>query len=316
MGAGFDYPVNAILATADGQVIAGGELQNSGAVVTSRIARWDGTAWQPMGNGPGTIVRALAQLPDGTIVAGGDFVSGAVRTLQYWTGTGWAVLGGGANQSVLSLVSHPSGLLFAGGYFNAIGGVPTNLGVWNGTSWGAVADAPIGNLRAMALSGAAEMLVGGRISFVAAGVSRNATTMQLPCAPNVVPLPTACIGPAGPLVAAVVAPPMRGAAYRSVGRGFAVGGVAVHVTGLAVANTPLANLHGSGLPNCELRTSLDAVELAQPIAGATTFAVVIPGDPALVGVAVREQYLQLAPDASGALTMSGSNALAVTVGSF
>lgn len=315
MGAGFDLPVNAFLVTRSGELLAGGEMQLSGSVGVTRLARWDGSQWLPFATDPGTVVRALAELPDGRIVVGGDFVSGQNRTIQYWSGTGWQPLGGGANQSVLSLTVHASGLLFAGGFFHTIGGVPTGLGVFDGIAWGSAASGFTGNALAIAPAGADRLLVGGIFAAVGSVVSSNATTLRLPCLPDVQTVQTACVGPAGPLTAVATAPPLRGRSYASRVTGCAPLAFVAHVMGLQAANTPLGVLDPAGLPNCALLASVDALTVVPVVAGAAEFAVAIPPSPALVGVLVHEQYLQFVGTGPAA-SLSGSNALRLRIGGF
>ncbi len=44
-------------------------------LASSRVARFDGTAWRPLGPGFAASVYALAKLPDGTLGAGGAFLT-------------------------------------------------------------------------------------------------------------------------------------------------------------------------------------------------------------------------------------------------
>src|SRR6185369_4155425 len=63
--------INALLATSDG-LYAGGAFQHMGGVPVSNIARWDGSAWSPVGEGVDGIVYSLTSI-DGQIYAGGTF---------------------------------------------------------------------------------------------------------------------------------------------------------------------------------------------------------------------------------------------------
>lgn len=85
-------------------------------------------------------VRALAVLPDGSLVAGGTF-SGSVSRLARWTGTTWTTIGGGVTGGggVLSLLVEPNGDLLVGGTFSTAGAIPaTGIARWNGTAWSAL----------------------------------------------------------------------------------------------------------------------------------------------------------------------------------
>jgi hypothetical protein len=54
--------------------VAGGSFNTAGGVSAFGIARWDGTTWSPLGSGISAgYVFALTTLPNGDVVAGGDF---------------------------------------------------------------------------------------------------------------------------------------------------------------------------------------------------------------------------------------------------
>jgi hypothetical protein len=120
LGDGFDKSVWA-LAEHDGQVVAGGYFNHSGATALSSVARWDGAAWQPLGAGlPGVWVRSLASY-------GGDLYAGAYR----WDGSAWTnVLQ--VNGTVRTLVVR-DGLLYVGGDFTtARGDSVAHVFAWDG----------------------------------------------------------------------------------------------------------------------------------------------------------------------------------------
>lgn len=107
------------------------------------LAFWEGSSYTGFGNKPGT-VRALAVLPDGDLVAAGEFgpIDGVPGTnlIARWdiaTNT-WTSIGGGApgGSSVESLAVLANGDLVAVGRFPAMGGSPASgVALWNGTAW-------------------------------------------------------------------------------------------------------------------------------------------------------------------------------------
>ena len=120
LGDGFDKSVWA-LAEHDGQVVAGGYFNHSGATALSSVALWDGAAWQPLGAGlPGVWVRSLASY-------GGDLYAGAYR----WDGSAWTnVLQ--VNGTVRTLVVR-DGLLYVGGDFTTVrGDSVAHVFAWDG----------------------------------------------------------------------------------------------------------------------------------------------------------------------------------------
>lgn len=120
LGAGLDGSV-AALTVHEGQIIAGGMFNNSGATPVSRVARWDGSAWRPVGAGlPGVPVRALASY-------GGALYAGSYR----WDGSAWTNFLQTDGQ-VWTLVVH-DGLLFVGGDFEVAGADSVaNVFAWDG----------------------------------------------------------------------------------------------------------------------------------------------------------------------------------------
>src|SRR5690606_31340190 len=60
--------VHSLARMSNGDVVAAGLIDHSGPVLTPGIARWDGTAWAPLGAGIATGVSAIAVLPNGHIV--------------------------------------------------------------------------------------------------------------------------------------------------------------------------------------------------------------------------------------------------------
>jgi hypothetical protein len=131
----------------DGSLVAGGSFSLADGRRADGIARWDGTAWSPLGpgfgDGNGASVSALAVLPGGDLVVGASFgIDGtdATRVLR-WSGSRWSVLGEpkiGQNLAgiIFALAALPNGELIVGGDFTSIGGVEA-VGVarWNGRSW-------------------------------------------------------------------------------------------------------------------------------------------------------------------------------------
>jgi hypothetical protein len=125
---------------------AGGEFNIAGDVRVNFIAKWDGSAWAPLGSGMNDGVRALTVFDDGTgpaLYAGGGFsTAGGVpaNRIAKWDGSAWAPLGSGMNNHVDALTVF-DGALYAGGFFGTAGGVVANfIAKWDGSAW-----APLGS---------------------------------------------------------------------------------------------------------------------------------------------------------------------------
>jgi hypothetical protein len=142
--------VYAIFVAADGSVYAAGDFTAMGGVAnTTRIAKWNGSAWSSV-TGASTsngAVYAIAQAKDGNFYIGGDFTSiggTAANRIVKWNGVStWTAMGTG---SVTTLVVGPNATdIYAGGNFTSMGGVAntghiarwsTTTGAWNALGTG------------------------------------------------------------------------------------------------------------------------------------------------------------------------------------
>ncbi len=129
----------AVAASPTGEIYLGGSLSLNSSIYY--ITRWDGSAWTLMGSGVDNTVRAIAVMPNGDVIAAGDFANAggapATRIARWNAASGWAPLGlglGGGNANALAVL--PNGNLLVGGNFQTAGGIPSpNLAVWDGASW-------------------------------------------------------------------------------------------------------------------------------------------------------------------------------------
>jgi hypothetical protein len=146
LGAGINGAVSALVVTPHGDLIAGGRFSSAGGVPAFSVARWNGSAWSAIGDGIGAIdgrpfatVMALAVMPDGSIVAGGDLFHGppekyptAAGAIARWDGTTWTPMPNSFDfEQVNTLIVLPNGDLIAGGGMFLWG----NVVRWNGSGW-------------------------------------------------------------------------------------------------------------------------------------------------------------------------------------
>ena len=107
-------------------------------MAANRVARWDGSTWQPFGLGMNDDVRALT-VYNGELIAGGDFdVAGGVQAynIASWNALteAWQPLGSGIAR-VSALVTYHDTLI-DGGLFRYAGGVyARHIARWDGASW-------------------------------------------------------------------------------------------------------------------------------------------------------------------------------------
>jgi len=156
-----DDTVFALIEHDDGSgsaLFAGGRFENAGGVPTNRIAKWDGQAWQALGDGLGssdrTPVYELAIFDDGrgpALYAGGRFggVSVPAWNIARWDGVRWEGvatsmgLRPGSSETVvraMAVFDDGSGpAIYVGGAFESVDGVPANnIARWDGSTWSAV----------------------------------------------------------------------------------------------------------------------------------------------------------------------------------
>ena len=128
---GVDGTVYDIVACEDGSVVAGGEFDAAGGVITSSLARWDGASWSAIGGGVGIgssrLVRSLVITGEGDLVIGGHFRSVGnmpAPFLARWDGSRWSTPDDRLDGPVFALAALPDGSVAVGGRFTLAG---TNL---------------------------------------------------------------------------------------------------------------------------------------------------------------------------------------------
>lgn len=129
------------LATVSGLIVLDGVLYANGYWGTRQtLGRWNGTDFDPLGNGINGGVQILYGLGSyqGDPVMAGSFntVDGvAAANIARWDGAAWQPLGAGTNGAVFA-VAERNGVLYAAGIFSQAGGAPaSNIAAWNGSTW-------------------------------------------------------------------------------------------------------------------------------------------------------------------------------------
>ena len=175
----------AVAVLPNGDVVAGGDFGIAGGVAVNGIARWNGSAWLPLGSGmtAGIVrpyIQALAVLPNGDLVAAGLFVTAGgapANGIARWNGSTWSPLGSGiggpAFVSVSALAVLPNGDLVAGGSFTSAGGVSTNrIARWDGSTWSPLGSGMDDTVAALVVLPNGDLVAGGAFT-TAGGVSAN-----------------------------------------------------------------------------------------------------------------------------------------------
>ncbi len=127
----------------NGDLVATGYFNKAGNIKVNRIAAWDGTNWNPLGEG----IKGFASFGLRMIVYQNNlYVSGFIDTagttnvngIAKWDGTNWSDVGGGANEQIYSMAVY-NNELYAAGAFDSIGGIAaSHIAKWNGANWQAL----------------------------------------------------------------------------------------------------------------------------------------------------------------------------------
>ncbi|HOX56924.1 MAG TPA: immunoglobulin domain-containing protein [Candidatus Paceibacterota bacterium] len=143
---GVDGVIHA-LAVSGTSLFVGGDFSSVGGISASNVARWNGTAWEALGDGVGGLVLALAV--SGTNVYVGGVFTGAggisATNIACWNGADWSALGSGVDNddgsgAVAALAVRGTSLYAGGSFTHADGVSAANIAVWNGSTWSALGD--------------------------------------------------------------------------------------------------------------------------------------------------------------------------------
>ncbi|MBS0197919.1 MAG: immunoglobulin domain-containing protein [Planctomycetes bacterium] len=150
-------------------VVGGTFTSVAGDSAIRYIATWNGVTWAPLGNG-GVAARALAVLPNGDLIAGGDVAIAGGYWIARWDGSSWAPLGSGVNDRVNALKVTASGDLIAGGHFTTAGGAAASrIARWSPATqtWSPIGAGVNGAVYSLAQLPSGDLVVGG--AFTTAG---------------------------------------------------------------------------------------------------------------------------------------------------
>ncbi|MFI4916380.1 MAG: GC-type dockerin domain-anchored protein [Phycisphaerales bacterium JB060] len=151
------------------EVVAGGYFGTAGGEPANNLARWNGSAWSPLGvrggQGLPREASAVATFDEGdgpALFVAGDFeyINGVeMNGIARWDGAGWSPLAGGIGDtsrlshyvSAMAPFDDGSGpALFVGGGMTVDRGAPADyIARWNGTEWSAVGPGLDGGVAAL-----------------------------------------------------------------------------------------------------------------------------------------------------------------------
>jgi len=210
------YPISALAVMPDGSLVAAGSFTAAGGTPAASIARWDGQTWTPLATSITRPlfslvggVRALLVLPNGDLIAGGDFteIDGVpARRIARFDGSTWHPLGPGitgpeaipAQTAVFALALSPDGDIIAGGQFTHIGELAANnIARWDGAAWHALGSGQSGHVAALQYLPSGVLAAGGAsVGFW------DGTTWSIPGPGPTLPIRTLALNHAGQLLAA------------------------------------------------------------------------------------------------------------------
>lgn len=180
-----DPVVSALAVLPDGSLVAAGTFIAAGGTPAAGIARWDGQAWTPLATSitrpPFSLqggIRALLALPNGDLIAGGDFTSidgVPARSIARWDGSGWHALGSGitapeggpVSAAVFALALAPDNAIIAAGQFTHLGDLAAgNIARWDGAAWHALGSGLSGPVLTLQWLPSGDLAAGGGFSGV------------------------------------------------------------------------------------------------------------------------------------------------------
>lgn len=160
--------VYTVAATANSNILIGGDFAAVNGTPAAKIARWNGSTWLTFGSGLNGSVFALIEHPDGSVIAGGFFTTAGgvpASRVARWNGSSWVPLGAGLNDGVLALAVMPNGDIVASGWFTMSGGTPMNrVARWDGVSWNAMGSGMNDSVLALCVLDSARVVAGGYFS--------------------------------------------------------------------------------------------------------------------------------------------------------
>ncbi|MEQ1633419.1 MAG: hypothetical protein ABL997_13665 [Planctomycetota bacterium] len=311
--------VSSLLVAQNGDLYAGGLFTFMNGVAASRIARFDGTAWSPLGSGADGDVLALAELPNGDIVAAGSigFVGGVTAPgIARWNGTSWNSFGAGLTGVVQAVQVLPGGDLVATGTILASGGTLVgNLARWNGSTWTGFGAGLAATGRTLALEQNGDLFVGGEFLAVDGAVSARFAHLSTTC-----PASNSIGTPGCGVTLAVQDGAWIGGTFRARATGLPALGFAFHatsVTPIAAGLAPLSIVFAQALPGCDLLVAPDFVGFTSVQNGTAISSMPMPSDPFLVGLVFYHQLVPVELDGLGqAIGVTATDSLRVTIGAF
>jgi len=195
---GLSAGVRALLCFDDGggrALYAGGFFTQAGGMSAKAIAKWDGSAWSPLGSSLSgssvsiqpPLVQSMVEFDDGSgpaLYVAGDFLAAGsiagTKHIARWDGTSWASVGGGFESPIFTLEVFDDGsgpALYVGGNFTLAGSTSvSSIAKWDGSAWTSVNAGVNGVVLALEVfndGSGPDLYVGGVFSLAGGSVIHN-----------------------------------------------------------------------------------------------------------------------------------------------
>jgi trimeric autotransporter adhesin len=309
---GWNTPARCLFAAPDGSIYAGVE-----GATTRTVRRWNGVdVWTQVGwtfSGP---INALGMLPDGELIAAGNFASAggvAGSTIARWNGTLWLPFGGGIQGIASALAVRPNGDIVVGGSTALFG--TSRLARWRDGQWSPLGSpSPNGNVLAMLQRPNGNLVIGGAFATVGGAVRVATAELASTCQASATAFGAGCPGASGIATLASTALPWLGASARARATAMPTNGIALGLLGLGSLALPLANVLPTAGPNCSLFTAPDVVQLLLPTAGTLDWTWLVPSSLALAGQPLFQQVVALELTAGSVGAATSTNRLTLILG--
>lgn len=147
VGGGITSGVIRDLEVFQGVLYAAGAFNSIGGIQTDGLAKWDGTAWDSVGNqrlmapnsSSGWPYLNALQTWNNKLVVGGIFEVLGSRHIAVWDGTTWTGMASSPNSRVEEITVYEGDLIIYGTGIDSIGSNPfRQIARWDGTNWQAM----------------------------------------------------------------------------------------------------------------------------------------------------------------------------------
>ncbi|CAN5786773.1 hypothetical protein BH11PLA1_BH11PLA1_22880 [soil metagenome] len=178
LGGGFLTYLNDIVSSNTGEIYISGPFTFIGGDDTRYVARWDGSKWAPLGNGPTSYFSKIRFLADGSLIGLSAVSSPPTGRIERWNGSIWTTILDTGAPTISNIVPHPQGGFVVTGTFTQLQGQSfPGVARWIDGAFvpfNPVPSAPISAVFSILPSGDVLATVQGRPALLSGGTARVA----------------------------------------------------------------------------------------------------------------------------------------------